>query len=427
MSRTFATFGATFLIQLVNLGSGVLVARLLGPEDRGNLAFIVAAYSFIAPVLMLGLNEAAVYQLALRQWDKAEIISSSLMASALTSSLALAACVVFYILAIAPLGGMVAVAGLIFLAYPVLYHLNQLALSFLQVGPRHLIWNLLRAANGPLYLALIGGAWFFGRGNLAAIVSANVIALSVVTLTGLFFSGASLACKRPSAGLSRSLFAYGRTMVVQRLTIVTRDNADKILLPAFVSMTTLGHYSVATAISYLVFLIGYSIDLIAFPALTHRSDPSTRRGLSEATISAGILLSAAAAAVLWPLIDWVLPLLFGASFKPAIPLAKVLLLAGAVQSAKLCIAAVFKANAGGAALSIIEATTVALTVMGFVFIAPIWGALGAAKVILVISAVSAIALLVVAQNRGYARMQSVLLPSPNTLGTLAVNALKRGG
>src|SRR5713101_4590346 len=60
-SRILLTAGTNGLSAVLGITTGMLAARLLGPQGRGELAAIQTWPSFIATLAMLGLPEALVY------------------------------------------------------------------------------------------------------------------------------------------------------------------------------------------------------------------------------------------------------------------------------------------------------------------------------------------------------------------------------
>jgi hypothetical protein len=60
----FASFGASSAIQLANIATGVLLARLLGPHDRGEFAAVILWPSILAAVGSLGVPDATTFYTA---------------------------------------------------------------------------------------------------------------------------------------------------------------------------------------------------------------------------------------------------------------------------------------------------------------------------------------------------------------------------
>jgi hypothetical protein len=63
------TIWTSFGIQALLAGSGIITARLLGVEDRGNLAFLALVTAVLAQAGGLGLPTAATYFLANKEYD----------------------------------------------------------------------------------------------------------------------------------------------------------------------------------------------------------------------------------------------------------------------------------------------------------------------------------------------------------------------
>jgi hypothetical protein len=73
---TSGTIWTSFWIQALLAGSGIMAARLLGVEDRGNLAFLALTTYILAHAGGLGLRTAATYFLAKQEYDAREVLSA---------------------------------------------------------------------------------------------------------------------------------------------------------------------------------------------------------------------------------------------------------------------------------------------------------------------------------------------------------------
>jgi O-antigen/teichoic acid export membrane protein len=82
------TVFANVAVQGLNLASGILTARTLGPAGRGMLAGIIMWPQFLAYAMTLGIPVATVYSLKRRPEASREIVGTSLLASVLVGALA---------------------------------------------------------------------------------------------------------------------------------------------------------------------------------------------------------------------------------------------------------------------------------------------------------------------------------------------------
>ena len=185
MKHLAATFTATAAIQLGNLASGILAARLLLPEGRGQLAAIMLWPALIAAIGGLSINTSSAY-FAAQQGER----PSSIFAAVSWLSAALSAVLVAIGFAIIPYayGDQAPVVLRLTEAYLAFIPLNLFGLSFLallQGGLRIGTFNVLRATLPAAYLAFVLLAFAFGRAGLGGFVTASLAANAVVVALAL--------------------------------------------------------------------------------------------------------------------------------------------------------------------------------------------------------------------------------------------------
>jgi O-antigen/teichoic acid export membrane protein len=396
--RVVQALVSTGVVQIASLASGVLIARLIGAEDRGYLAHIIAWYSFIAPLALIGIDDAATFYLSSTPGRRGTLIGSSLLAGTLTSVLAMAGCFGAYLISFSNTDPTVRLAALTFILFAPLFQFNQIAQNMLQTGGAYSTWNALRVAAGPLYILGIVTAALMGRANVFWVVVAQLASVATIGTIGIVTVLRRWPALRPDPALMLSLFRFGRFSMFQRLTIVTRDNLDRILLPLFVSMTDLGHYAVASALGFMVFMVGFTLDLVAFPTIAGAQE-GDRRKITGVFIRFGFTATLIAGIAALILIGPVIRILMGAEFIPSIPLARLLVVAGMLQSCKMSLATAFKAFNRPGLLAIVESVSTAIFVVSLLVLVPLLGVVGACYAQIGTTAASALTLVVLAHTR----------------------------
>src|SRR5215470_16531236 len=91
MKALIVTVLTTGVLQLANLASGLLAARLLLPEGRGALAIAILWPTTLAYLLLLGLSDAVTYYSANRQEDPRRVFGAALWLGLSLSALAMLA------------------------------------------------------------------------------------------------------------------------------------------------------------------------------------------------------------------------------------------------------------------------------------------------------------------------------------------------
>ncbi len=406
--RLVYSIGGTGLMQVSNVLSGIALARALGPEHRGQLSQIIAWYSFISSVLMFGINDSLVYYKS-RGDSAASVLSTAFTGCIITAVLSVASCLMAYFLHLAELPPSARVAALVFLFFPPIYQFSQVVMSYFQVSEKPRLWTLLRLSQGPVYVMLIITAVALRRSTVLSMVMANLASASTPLLIGLV----AIAIERPRLrvppfGEMRRFFAYGSLLITQKISIVSKDNLDRMILPFFISATLFGNYVVAATCAFLIGLIGPSIDLVAFPTVARQSDPVLKRRMAELFVSGTIFLTALGLIILIPLAPWLVTLLFGDAYRSAAPLVAYFLVAGALQAVRNVLGGMFKAFARGGSLAWIETVNSVLMLLVIVGLARREGALAGALAHLISAAVSiSLALYLAARNLGLSPVRMI--------------------
>src|ERR1700694_5527338 len=168
------TVGTSLLIQLVTIGSGVILARALGPEGRGALALAMLWPSLVATVGILGVSDAVVYRAAREETHPSAALSTALLL-ALPQGLLLCAAG-WFLIRIALNGKPTAVANAEFyLLFIPLNLLGVYSIAFLQGRMAMSSFNWFRGSVHVFYTALLAVLWFSHRVDVWTALAASLL------------------------------------------------------------------------------------------------------------------------------------------------------------------------------------------------------------------------------------------------------------
>lgn len=356
MKRILHAFGSTGLLLIANFATGILIARLLGPERRGEVSQIVAWFSFFAPLALLGLNDSIVFFSARHENMRANVLSSGLALSLFTMTLALLLCIATILLHLQHLSCDARIAAWLFLAFAPLYQLHQIFSSYLQATHYTGAWTIVRTLPSPAYVIGILVAMVLGYATVRGILVANAASLLVSVTAGAYFAWSlDRRWRAPSRIIMSDLFRYGHPLTLQRLSIVCRDNLDKMILPFFISAAALGNYVVAATFATVVFVAGMTIETVSFPAIVRARQTSEETATAERFIAFTFVLMIVIVVILAPFSFQLVGLLFGKNYATAAQLVPLFLVAGGLQAIRGIIGSAFKALAQTRILGGIEA------------------------------------------------------------------------
>lgn len=368
MKRIALAFFATGLMQLSSFASGVLLARTLGPAMRGEVAQIIAWFSFIAPVMLFGINDSVTYFKSRKAFDPGAILLGSMVIAIPLVLLASTICI-FIINTVFYKNNPLAIsAAWLFILFIPLNNLQQILFSYLQTSKFPKMWTFVRIIPGWTYIfGVLLISHFYGANtfnviamNLASIGLALLLCVAVVVRAGDKFS-------RPTFDMMSKMFRFGLPLVFQRIALSCQPNLDRMILPFFVATSALAHYVVAASVAYLIFAVGVTVDLIGFPAMARVHDDAERRRIAETCISLTFCSLVIAVGSLALLVRPMVLFLFGHEYEASIALVPWFLVAGAAQALRLVVGSAFKAfNFSGrlAGFEFLSASIMALILFG---------------------------------------------------------------
>jgi O-antigen/teichoic acid export membrane protein len=323
------TLAASGGLQLIVIISGVLVARSLGPEDRGYLALLIVIGTVCAIAGTLGLPAAMTYYIA-REPSQARRIASSL---AWVGIVQLAAVFVVQAAALAAVfhsdPSRVKLAAAMSLLLPPGILALSFGLAILQ-GQRHFTaYNVLRIAPSIAYVVGVVVIYVLGHTGLVLFMAlwAGVNLLGGIVV--LAFAARALP-KREEADAApsrRHMLWFGLKAFLGSLSPVDVVRLDQALVGLFLTPVALGLYVVAQALANLPRVLATSIGAVAYPHVAAERDRASARRSMWRFFLLALALSALVVGALVLMANEIITLAFGEEFTEATAIAQILLLA----------------------------------------------------------------------------------------------------
>lgn len=318
---------------VLGLLTGVMLARILGPEGRGALAAIQNPATILFGVGALGITTAAAYFSGRDPSLAGRLMTTALVALLLWSiPLVAIAYLMMPFLLNAQSASVIHYAQIYLLMIPIQFAAGA-PLWVLQGLGKFKLWNILRFQAPVAWLAVIGLTWMLGMVTAGTI---SLIYLAVMICVACVFIVLALRKvpppHQPEVSHLPTLLRYGLpaslTAVPQQLNL----RLDQLLMATFLSADTLGLYVVAVAWSGAFSPLLTSVSQVVFPRLAATHDQQVQAETLHRTLRLCVLSAAMLAVVLLALTPLVLPLLFGAAFMSAVPAALVLVVAASIAS-----------------------------------------------------------------------------------------------
>ena len=261
----------TGAIQLANLATSILAARMLLPEGRGDLAAILLWPTIVGSVMSLSLEQSSAYFGAARPGTERRFASVGLLVSAPLSILATAAGVI-----LAPFVMKNYNADVVFLTQLYMIGIPLSYISFVALGAlRGLqsfgVWNAFRLVPHLGYVAAAAVAILFGAASVEGFAAASFAGMALMAAVGvqivLRLRGQFLA----SMEESRDFVWYALRAHVASLGSLANGHLDKIVVALVLSNAELGIYVVALAVANVLRVVAATLAPLVIGRIASRS------------------------------------------------------------------------------------------------------------------------------------------------------------
>ena len=370
---------ATALIQLLNVVTGVILARTLGPSGRGELAAVVLWPTMLWTVGNLGVVDSVTFHSARRTAPQRSIVSTSLAIALVQSAVLVAIGLVLVPLVLAKQEASVVRDCMIFLASIPTSLVTLYLASVLNGTHRFVPFNVVRAT---VFLGNAAGLVALAIASELTVTSAMIAYLASQVLTVLiaviFVLPSSGPPSRPQRLLAREMLAYGWRSQLSTISNLLNERVDQLVISIVLAPASLGLYVVAWTMTSLSSMIGYSVTFAALPRVAQAKSAEERRARAHRYVFLTFISTAAVTVPVLLLAPEILRIVFGADFVQATGVTRVLLVASIPLGTARVLEAVLKGINRPLHAGFAEGAGLIVTAVGLAALLPTLGLMGAA-------------------------------------------------
>lgn len=413
MKDVSVSFAATALIQAINIATGLLAARLLLPEGRGELAEIMLWAGLIVEFGIVGLSDALLYRAATGATQPRALFAATATLTVAFSLLLIAAGFVIEPYVFAGKDASLLHLALVFLVAYVPTSLGALFVASMFQGYLDMMtWNLLRGVVAIAYLALIGVAALLGYATVEGFATANILGTAVAFAVGMaLLKRRGWIGWRPDWATLRGLLLYGAKVHVGEMLNSARQKIDQAMVALWLPHADLGLYVVALTVANGPLILAQTLANLAFPKISQQADISGKIIVFGRYFRFTVAVTVATTLVLLVVNPWLVPLLFGRAFAPAALIANILLLGLPAAAAKLLFIQALKSWDRSLIIGHAEAIGLVAAAASLAVLLPLFGIAGAACSLVVANLVAAVAMAVSLRRHLDLPMATLLKPS----------------
>lgn len=392
--NTVKTMAFSIGILLVNVVTGVITARVLGPDGRGEQLAMVLWPQFFAFTTTLGLHAALLYHVKKSPEQEGELYHSSLLMTIGTGIAAVAIGTVLIPLRMDGFPDEIVLAGQLFMLVVPFMHLFFIHNALMRAKEDFRRFNQMRYLIPLITLALLLVLAITGY---LTPLTAGLSYLAPYVPVALWSLYRGLRAYRPRFGAIREVTgkmyrygvgSYGVDLLGNLILYI-----DQIILVGLLAPGALGLYVVAVSLSRMVNVFSASIIMVLFPQASGLEEREAAL-LSLRVYKISTLIACAVSAAVMLASPLVIRLLYGSAFLESIPVFRLLLLDVVIGGAALVLGQAFMAAGKPWIVSVSQGIGLALIVPLLYLLVPRYGVTGAGVSLLFASFVRLIYMLV---------------------------------
>ena len=310
---------------LLGLLLSMLTARYLEPEKYGVLNYAISIALFVTPVAQLGLNYTLVSELVIDPDHEGEIMGTAMLSSMVSGALCILGIAVFAFTTSAGEPETIAVCilySLLLLAQGaelIQYWFQAKLLSKYSALWTMIAYIVMCAYQGYCILSHRNVLWFaLAKGIEYSLISV----LLIVIYRRLGGKRLSFSWKRIRQMLRKSQF-----FMLSFLMVMLISQADRVMIKWMIGNAAMGYYSAAVTCANLTEFVFIAIIDSFRPVILEGRQQGTAQyenGMSLLYFIV-IFMALAQSAVITPLAKYIVRILYGAAYLPAVPALQIII------------------------------------------------------------------------------------------------------
>lgn len=322
----FSSFGSNMVVGGSGFVVSLILARVLGPEGKGEITAIILWSTVLAYFFSFGFFEGNVYQAARNPQLSARLLANSLsMALAVIPAAVLVGWIGLPLFLHSNSNSAVLFAGRVgLLAIPLLL-LQEFSNGLLRGWQLINQYNIVNILQKTLFLSGIVVAVLVFSLSLGTAVLIWVLSIVVSSASALVFSARAnpLSLKGDWRALYGT-FLYGLKSYPGLVSEWVNLRLGQVLIAALFAASSLGVYSVAVSLSESLWLAAFAVAAVVFPV----ASASGKREAEDLTARAAritLILLVGLAIPIFVFAPWIVEVLLGSQFHESIGLLRILL------------------------------------------------------------------------------------------------------
>ncbi|HEV2493920.1 MAG TPA: oligosaccharide flippase family protein [Terriglobia bacterium] len=328
-SRFRRDLAGTFVAQAGILGlgavTGVLAARMLGPQGRGELTALSIWPMTLIFLCSMGLDAALVFHVGKQQFKLTEVWTAGVVLGALQTVAVVLVGLVVLPLALRGYSAGVRHLSFVFLAFAPVFMVGGQSLAIFRGQVKMTAYNTVRTIAPAVYAAGLVTLFLLRWHSLSAVVGCQLAGVALLVAVGY-----TLLCRWDTlrfvwnTGALKGLVSFGWKTQLSNVTAFVNQRIDQLLLSLFIPPHDLGLYVVAVTVTSGMGIFPAAAGTVTFASGASMKPQDAARIISR-SLQASLLWLGAGAIVLFAVVPWAIPWVFGRPFAGSVLACRVLL------------------------------------------------------------------------------------------------------
>jgi O-antigen/teichoic acid export membrane protein len=382
-SATILTFGFSILVLVINMLTGILTARYLGPFGRGEQTAMVIWSQFLAFSMAFGIPSALIFNIKKFAGNAPQLYITSLRMGVAFGVLAMGFGIVLLPIWLKSFSEPVILFAQCSMVLCPFFVISQINNAAMQVRGEYKQYNKQRYL-APL-CTLTGLALLIVTGTMNAYTSALAYLLPSIP----FITGTTVRLLRAYKPVQktegwqsyRKLISYGMGSYGNDLMGNVSYYVDQIIIAGMLNAKHLGLYAVAVSLSRMVNIFSTSIIAVLFPKASGL-EKEQAVALTFRVFRISTFVALLASICLMIVAPFVFQVLYGAEFKEALGVFRLLLLEVSIGGGTMVLAQVFMAMGKPKIVTLLQAIGLLLVIPLLMLLVPRFGLIGAGAAML---------------------------------------------
>lgn len=381
------TLVANIFILLVNILTGILTARVLGPGDKGVQAAIILWPGLLISLATVGLPNALLYHVRKSAEHAGAFLSAALSLGFLASSVSALIGVAFVPTWLSNYSSETVQVTQIYMLFIPMAVLSLIYIAVVQARGDFQTYNGLRLLQPLVTLSIL--ILLIATGTMTAPTAAFAfLCPSVPALFWIWFRTRHLYkfSVAPFKRVYWQLFSYGLRSYSGDVLAVASSQLDKIIVVSLLSPTSMGLYTVAFSLARMLVVFQTAVASVLLPKMIGQPVAEVKSLLGRA-VRVSTLVTFCAALGLMLVGPYLINFFYGDEFKGATLVFQILAVDSVLGGLAALLAQIFYALNKPELMIFRHAASLAVTIPGMLILGSKYGISGVATAVLLESVV----------------------------------------